>query len=163
MLSSARRCRIEHRERTLAQIIARCVEELSVLPNHCVRANRRRELRMLQLRRQLGERPMRPTVLCEECERAIDPAPVRGSHHHALERHEDLDPLCRPQPIRRLIDSTQRLKTQHIDSTRCEIVVRCPRSMRQRPHRIADIEGEDLRAGVASKLRGKESEQRALP
>ena len=78
---------------------------------------------------------------------------------HALEDDQRLDPLGRPSAIslaRKFREGTE--GESPLPCSGADVVVIAADGERQRQHRPALVEGEDLRAVVATELRGDEGE-----
>ena len=85
-------------------------------------------------------------------------APVHRRDRDALQRNERLQPLLRPQPLGRHIDLRKRRERR--PGIGADLVVRATARGAEHVERVAFVEREDVRAGIAELLREQECKQR---
>lgn len=129
----------------------------------CGGPDRRGKLRVLDLHRELGERPELPRLRGEEHQRAVDPEAALRAHGHALEGEEHLEPFGRPRPFLRPVDVGERLQCRGAGRStaqrradrvaRADLVVLATDRLREQPVRVADVEHERLATGRSWNVR----------
>ncbi len=162
--SSASRCFSSNTwNRPVGQVVRARVQQLAVVAGHRVGPQRRGQGVVLQLDRELGQRAVGTLVAGHELERPVDAGPERRRHRHPLERQRRLEPFRRPGAFAGRVDAGKRLEPQRIGPRGREVVVRRPRSLRERPHRVADVEHEYLGARVTAELGRDERQEHRFP
>ncbi len=85
---------------------------------------------------------------------------------HAFAGQEGFDPFRRPGLFDIFVDPRQGLQSHGLfrvfRERAAEIMPVAAHGERRRPDRAAEIEGENLRAGIAAKLQGHQSQQHAF-